>query len=149
MIHRREHRLDSAELLLDDALVFLNWLCDENLPEYIQESLQQADAKLRAKEYDAAHDLCRQAINQVASKSLNEMIYASAGHARVHLGAVSYAQGGGHLDDAVDDFTAASKELSSSHRAQAVAEFALGATYAPRVNRQRSTSTSPPKFSTP
>ena len=127
--------MDPVESRLHDAIVFLSWLSNENLPEHIRKSLQQADAQLRVKEYQAAHDLCRQAINQVSSESLNEIIYASAGHARVHLGAVYYARGDGCLDDAIECFTTASKELVSNHRAQAVAEFALGASYAQKGER--------------
>ena len=129
--------MDSVELRLNDAVTFLSWLSDEDLPEPVRESLLKADAMLRAQEYQAAHDLCRQAINQVSSKSLSEIIYASASQARVHLGAVYYPRGDGYLDDAVEAFTTASKELSSRHRAQAVAEFALGATYAWKGERTR------------
>lgn len=129
--------MDSAELRLNDAITFLGWLPGDDLPEHIRESLQQADAKLRAKEFIAAHDLCWQAINQVSPNSLSETIHSSAGHARVHLGAVNYARGDGFLDDAVEAFTIASKELNSRHRAQAVAEFALGATYAWKGERSK------------
>ena len=83
------------ELRYQDAITFLTWLSDEYLPAPMRELLLQADEKLRAREYQAAHDLCWQAINQVSPNSLSDLSHSSAGHCRVHLGAVYYARGDG------------------------------------------------------
>lgn len=119
-----------------DALTFLEWLSDEaDLPAAVQESLQRADEKLRVREFHAAHALCRQAIGQVSPSSLRDLSRGSAGHCRIHLGAVFYARGDGFLDEAVQAFSEASRNLRAHGRALAVAEFALGATYACKGER--------------
>lgn len=123
--------LDLDEYRYRDAITFLEWLSDEaDLPAAMQQVLQRAAEKLRAREYQAAHDLCWQAINQVSPNSLSDLSHGSAGLCRVHLGAVFYAVGDGFLDEAAEAFSEASKHLRGHGRAQAVAEFALGATYA-------------------
>lgn len=114
----------------DDAITFLSWLSDEYLPTPIRDLLREARDRLKARESQAAHDFCWQALNQVSQTSLSDLSHASAGYCRAHLGAVYYARGDGYLDDAVEALSKASKELSFDRRAQAVAEFTLGATYA-------------------
>ena len=118
-------------------MTFLSWLSDEHLPPSMRELLLQANEKLRAREYQAAHDLCWQAIIQVSPNSLSDLSHSAAGHCRVHLGAVYYARGDGYLDDAIEALSLASKELSCERRAQAVAEFILGAAYACKGERTK------------
>jgi hypothetical protein len=128
--YSKEHRVNSDLQRYDDAVTFLGWLSDEYLPIPIRDLLRQARDKLKARECQAAHDFCWQALNQVSPRSLNDLSHASAGYCRMHLGAVYYARGDGYLHDAVEALDKASTELSFDRYAQTVAQFILGATYA-------------------
>jgi hypothetical protein len=129
--------VNSVEMRHDDVDCFLRWLYRDSSPSPVNDLLDKANA-LRLKpalNYDAARELCRQALQLTEPGSLTSVSRSSTGLAHMYLGLVYYA--GGDLDEAIERLGQASEEFRLHGRNQAVAEFAVGAAYSWRRERSQ------------